>query len=157
MVDASRTDKKPFEKTGVQEKTDKPCRPFQGFYHSFLFPGWAKIDERGKPTRCPFFVDRETYQRSPPPPPLFPPRPPPPPPPPPSRFPIGLASLTTSVRPSSCVPFSASIAFCASPPELISTKPKPRDCPVNLSEITFADSTVPCAAKISCNRPSVTE
>jgi hypothetical protein len=36
---------KPFEKAGVQEETDKPCRPFQGFCHSFLFPypGWAKF------------------------------------------------------------------------------------------------------------------
>ena len=32
---------------------------------------------------------------------------------------------------------------CASPPGPISTKPKPRDCPVNLSEITLADSTDP--------------
>jgi hypothetical protein len=49
------------------------------------------------------------------------------------------------------------MAFCASLLELISTKPKPRDCPVNLSEITLADSTDPCAEKISCSRPSVTE
>ena len=47
--------------------------------------------------------------------------------------------------------------FCASLPEPISTKPKPRDWPVNLSEITLADSTVPCAWNISCSCPSVTE
>jgi len=35
----------------------------------------------------------------------------------------------------------------------ISTKPNPRDCPVNLSVITLADLTVPCAAKrvLSCD------
>src|SRR5262249_40793240 len=68
-----------------------------------------------------------------------------PPPPRLSRLAIGLASFTVSVRPSNCVPFKASMAFCASLPEPISTKPKPRDWPVNLSEITLADSTVPCA------------
>src|SRR5262245_272909 len=80
-----------------------------------------------------------------------------PPPPRLSRLAIGLASLTVSVRPSSCVPFKATIAFCASLPEPISTKPKPRDWPVNLSEITLADSTVPCVWNISCSCPSVTE
>src|SRR6185295_19887714 len=85
----------------------------------------------------------ENYQRLPRPPPSRLPRPPPPPPrfppPPPklSRLAIGFASLTVSVRPSSCVPFRLSIAFWASPLELISTKPKPRDWPVNLSEITL--------------------
>src|SRR6516164_6013352 len=49
------------------------------------------------------------------------------------------------------------MALWASPPELISTKPKPRGRPVNLSMITLADSTVPCAANISCSWPSVTE
>src|SRR5262249_40104738 len=80
-----------------------------------------------------------------------------PPPPRLSRLAIGLASFTVSVRPSNCVPFKASMAFCASLPEPISTKPKPRDWPVNLSEITLADSTVPCALNMSCSCPSVTE
>src|SRR5215470_3403464 len=80
-----------------------------------------------------------------------------PPPPRLSRLVIGLASFTVSVRPSNCVPFKASMAFCASLPEPISTKPKPRDWPVNLSEITLADPTVPCAENISCSCPSVTE
>jgi hypothetical protein len=79
------------------------------------------------------------------------------PPPPLSRRSIGFASLTTSVRPSSCVPFSASIALCASALVAISTKPKPRDWPVNLSAIKRADATVPCGAKTSSSRPSVTE
>src|SRR6266481_10018738 len=65
--------------------------------------------------------EREYYQRSRPP--LLFPRSPPPP----SRLSIGLASLTVRVRPPSSVPFNAWMAFCASPPELISTKPKPRD------------------------------
>src|SRR6266545_3297603 len=80
-----------------------------------------------------------------------------PPPPSLSRRAIGLASLTVNVRPSSWVPFRDSMAFWASLPELISTKPKPRDWPVNLSEITLADSTVPCSEKISCSRSPVTE
>src|SRR5262245_3371218 len=74
-----------------------------------------------------------------------------------SRRSIGLASLTVKVRPSSSVLLSALMAFCASLPELISTKPKPRDWPLNLSVMTRADSTVPCAEKTSLNRPSVTE
>src|SRR5262249_19172278 len=76
---------------------------------------------------------------------------------PPSRLPVGLPSLPVRVRPPSSVPFSAWIALWASPPELISTNPKPRGRPVNLSVITLADSTVPCAANISCSWPSVTE
>jgi RNA recognition motif-containing protein len=66
-------------------------------------------------------------------------------------------TLTVNVRPSSCVPFRLSMAFCASPLEPISTKPKPRDWPVNLSDTTLADSTVPCSEKISCSRSPVTE
>src|SRR6266404_1880269 len=124
-----------------------------------------EITKKGQPDWLPFFTVNsltKNYQRlrPPPPPPSRLPRPPPrlpPPPPKLSRFAIGLASLTVSVRPSSCVPFRLSMAFWASPLELISTKPKPRDCPVNLSEITLADSTVPCSAKISCNRSPVTE
>src|SRR5262245_63534694 len=93
------------------------------------------------------------YQRlRPPPPPLLSP---PLSPPNPDRFSCGRASLTVRLRPSRSVPFKAWIALWASSLELISTKPNPRDRPVNLSVITRADSTVPCAEKISCNCPSV--
>src|SRR5207237_5153386 len=74
--------------------------------------------------------------------------PPPPLLPPPLRLgrcSCGRASFTTKVRPESCEPCKALIACCASAGELISTKPKPRDCPVYLSAMTRADSTVPCA------------
>src|SRR6266498_1109357 len=79
--------------------------------------------KKGKPTCCPFCVtqEREYYQRSRPP--LLFPRSPPPPP----RLSIGLASLTTKLRPSSWVPLRAWMALWASPPEPMSTNPKPRD------------------------------
>ena len=50
-------------------------------------------------------------------------------------------------------PFNAVMAAFASSAVDISTKPKPRDCPVNLSVITRADSTVPCAENklLSCD------
>ena len=82
-----------------------------------------RIEKKAQTDLLPLFAlqEREYYQRSRPP--LLFPRSPPPP----SRLSIGLASLTVRVRPPSSVPFSAWMAFCASPPELISTKPKPRD------------------------------
>src|SRR4051794_34304098 len=73
-------------------------------------------------------------------------RPPPPPPkerPPPPRFSCGFASLTVKARPCSSYPLNRSIAACASCVLPISTKPNPRDWPVNLSEITFAEVTAP--------------
>src|SRR6478736_32036 len=96
------------------------------------------------------------YQRS-----RFPPgRPPPPPnppPPPPERCSIGFASFTVSVRPPMSEPLSAVIAAFASESEDISTKPNPRDCPVNLSAMIFAEATVPCAPNKSLNCCSVAE
>src|SRR5581483_3763042 len=103
------------------------------------------------------FYQRPPPRLPPPPPPGPPRRAPPPPPPPPMRGSCGRASLTVNVRPPSCVPFSALMAFCASSALDISTKPKPRDCPVNLSVTTFADSTVPCVANSSFNSASVVE
>jgi hypothetical protein len=45
------------------------------------------------------------------------------------------------------------MAACPSSAVDISTKPNPRDWPVNLSETIRADSTVPCSAKrvVSCD------
>ena len=62
-----------------------------------------------------------------------------------SLFSFGLDSLTTNSLPSTSVPLSASIA--ASPPSLISTKPKPLERPVALSLIILAEVTVPYSAK----------
>jgi hypothetical protein len=59
------------------------------------------------------------------------------------------------LRPSNWLPFNASIAACASLPELISTKPKPFERPVSLSVMILADSTVPYWEKISANLASV--
>src|SRR5262249_53741988 len=67
-----------------------------------------------------------------------PPAPPRPPPPPPSR---GLASLTVSVRPSSCAPFIAAMAWSA--PSDISTNANPRGRPVSRSMMTCTLVTVP--------------
>src|SRR5205823_4789748 len=69
------------------------------------------------------------------------PRSPPPPPPPPDER--SRASLTFRVRPCRSLPLNSAIAFCASLAELISTKPKPRDCPVARSVMTATDSHVP--------------
>src|SRR5215208_3984303 len=88
---------------------------------------------------------RILYQRRSRPPPPPPPPPPPKerPPPPPPRFSCGVSSLTVKARPCSSSPLNFSIAACASCVLLISTKPNPRDWPVNLSEITFAEVTAP--------------
>src|SRR5207245_3528608 len=72
--------------------------------------------------------------------PAQPPRPRSPPPPPDER---SRASLTFRVRPCRSLPLNSAIAFCASLAELISTKPKPRDCPVARSVMTATDSHVP--------------
>src|SRR3989442_7358197 len=69
-----------------------------------------------------------------------PPRPRSPPPAPDER---SRASLTFRVRPCRSLPLNSAIAFCASLAELISTKPKPRDCPVARSVMTATDSHVP--------------
>src|SRR5260370_13958189 len=66
----------------------------------------------------------------PPPPRPYPPPPPKPPPPPPPRLVLGRASLTLSAREPNCVPLTALIAFSASSSLAISTKPKPRACPL---------------------------
>src|SRR5262249_10346245 len=93
--------------------------------------------------------DYQRLRRSPPP--LFPP---------PLRLgrcSCGRASFTTRVRPESCEPCKALMACCASAGELISTNPNPRDCPVYLSAMTRADSTVPWAENNSWSCSSVTE
>ena len=51
----------------------------------------------------------------------------------------------------------ALIAVFASSSDAISTKPKPRDCPVNLSVIIRADATDPCVANKSLSCCSVVE
>ena len=119
------------------------------------------IEERvteGLGRRVPLVVLSEVaaYQRSRrlPPPPRFPN---PPPPPPPERGSCGFASLTVNVRPPMSVPFSAVIAAFASASEDISTKPNPRDCPVNLSWMIFTEATVPCAPNVSFNCCSVAD
>src|ERR1051325_8921705 len=83
-------------------------------------------------------TERGASQRPPPPPrpprsPRSRPLPPPPlrpPPPPPPRSVFGRASLTLSVRPPSCDPFRAAMAFSPSSSFVISTNPKPRERPV---------------------------
>jgi hypothetical protein len=88
--------------------------------------------------------------------------PPNPPPNPPDREPPecggrGFAMLTVSGRPSKGCSFSFEIAAWASSLVDISTKPKPRDRPENLSVITEADSTVPHWAKYSRRLSEVVE
>src|SRR5688572_21383602 len=99
----------------------------------------------GRLYQAPLLSRHPTYQLRPCPPPLnlLPP---------PERGSSGFASFTVKDRPPICVPFKAVMAPWASSGLDISTKPKPRDCPVNLSAITRADSTVPCAANkvVSC-------
>jgi|GEM_PF-4140637 len=69
------------------------------------------------------------------------------PPPPPSRrggrSSRGRASLTRRLRPDISLSFKASMAALASASLGISTKPKPLDCPENLSVITVARDTSP--------------
>src|SRR5207249_2122512 len=60
-----------------------------------------------------------------------------------------LASLTLSVRPWRSLPLNSAIAFCASLAELISTNPKPRDCPVARSVMTATDSHVPACENMA--------
>src|SRR5262245_18915177 len=66
------------------------------------------------------------------------------------------ASLTFSARPLSSCPLNCWIAFCASAFELISTNPKPRDWPLNLSVITATDSQTPACANNASRSLSVT-
>ncbi len=90
----------------------------------------------------------QVYQRPrPPPPPLRsrPPRPPPPPPPA-LRSGFGRASFTFKVRPPTCEPFSAAIAFSPSSALAISTNPKPRERPVSRSVMIATRSTCPYAS-----------
>src|ERR1019366_10010350 len=122
--------------------------------------------------------DAKFYQRlrfppppppSPPPPPPSPPPPPPPslppppprrrsPPPPPPRGPPVLARASSILifRPFRSVSLSVWIAVAASAASAISTKPKPRECPENLSDTTTALSTFPACAKSSARSSCVT-
>src|SRR5207248_2919130 len=61
----------------------------------------------------------------------------------PERSCWGLASLIVKARPCNSFPFKRVIACWASSGVVISTKPKPRDLPVNLSVIKFTEATVP--------------
>src|SRR4030095_3611368 len=106
------------------------------------------------PLLCPM-AEFLNYQRLRPPPPPPPRRSPPRSPKPPERLSCGRASFTVRFRPSRSVPLRAWMAFWASSEEAISTKPKPRERPVNLSVITRADSTAPWAEKISWSCASV--
>src|SRR5580692_4282324 len=122
--------------------------------------------------RTPFAVEKiitpfelaDSYQRPRPPPPPPPPRPPRSPPrspprpprsrpPPPARSVLGRASFTLSVRPPTCEPFNAVIAFSPSSLLAISTNPKPRDRPVSRSVIMLTRSTWPKGSK-SCRNSS---
>src|SRR4030065_122508 len=55
----------------------------------------------------------------------------------------GRASANARVFPINGLPLSSEIVFFASFSDPISTKPKPLDCPVNLSVIIFTDTTSP--------------
>src|SRR5215203_6845760 len=103
-----------------------------------------------------YIANYQRRSRPPPPPPpprLNPPRPlplPPPPPPPnerppppPERGSCGFASLTVRARPWSSCPLNRSIAVFASSLLLISTNPKPRERPVNLSVMILTEETAP--------------
>lgn len=68
---------------------------------------------------------------------------------------FSLALETDIVLPSACVPSSSRIAFSAAS-SAISTKAKPLDLPVSLSEITFAEVTSPYWANIDRNSSLVT-
>src|SRR5262249_37376665 len=101
-------------------------------------------------------------RRRPPPPPAprarprYPPRPPPPPPPP--RSVCGRASFTTRLRPPKFWPFIELTARSASSSLPISTKAKPRDCPVKRSRISLiAEGLTPACAINSCSLSCVTE
>src|SRR5689334_1940328 len=61
----------------------------------------------------------------------------------PPRCICGLASLTVSARPPESLPFSAAMAFSASPSFVMETKPKPRERPVSRSVARLALSIVP--------------
>jgi hypothetical protein len=63
--------------------------------------------------------------------------------------------FTVRLRPSSCAPLRAWIAFSASSGVLIVTNPKPLDFPVIRSVMRLASTTVPCAANASCRSFSV--
>src|SRR6185295_17771084 len=107
---------------------------------------------------APLTFSNTDYQRSRlPPPPLRPPPPPPPNPPPPVRGSWGRASFTVKVRPPISAPLRAVMAACASASEDISTKPKPRDWPLNLSVMIRAEATAPCFPNRSLNSCSVAE
>ena len=60
---------------------------------------------------------------------------------PPGRSVFGRASLTVSVRPSTCLPLRAAIALTASPSSLMSTNPNPLACPDSRSVIMLTRST----------------
>src|SRR5215813_1998203 len=78
---------------------------------------------------------------------------------PPPRRPLSsraFAILTFNARPLNSRPSNCLIAFCASESELISTKPNPRDWPLNLSVMTDADSHMPASANSACRSFSVT-
>src|SRR3989454_6245874 len=77
-------------------------------------------------------------------------------PPPPDRSPCGFALLTVRARPWSSYPLKRSIAACASWSFPISTKPKPRDCPENLSVTMFTEATVPAWPKSASRSGTVT-
>src|ERR1700685_696399 len=98
--------------------------------------------------------ENDQYRSRRPPPPPPPPRSrKPPPPPPPARSVLGRASFTLSVRPPTCEPFNAVIAFSPSSLLAISTNPKPRDRPVSRSVIMLTRSTWPKGSK-SCRNSS---
>jgi hypothetical protein len=63
--------------------------------------------------------------------------------------------LTTSARPSSELPLSARIAFCAPSLLVIVTNPKPRERPVSRSVMIRASITSPWAENSSVSWASV--
>ena len=73
---------------------------------------------------------------------------PPPKPPPRGRSVRAWASLTVRLRPLRSLPLRPAMALSASSLFGISTKPKPRDSPLNLSLMMDAVSTAPKAAKV---------
>src|SRR5712692_4300099 len=139
--------------------------------HFLIMPGHglaranrAALQNSLVPTAPQFLIavvgDAKAYQRlrppppprSPPPPPPPPPRrrsPPPPPPPPPRGPVLARASSILIRRPFKSVSLRVWIAVAASAASTISTNPKPRDCPENLSVTTTALSTLPACPNSS--------
>jgi hypothetical protein len=61
-----------------------------------------------------------------------------------------LASMTLRARPLKSYPLNRRIAASASPPDAISTNPKPRECPVSRLRRILADLQIPTPENSRC-------